>query len=83
MSTIYSVEDSVSGRVLHLKCDFGANGLMIFCYPEDRLTGEPLAILQLAAFQNEVEVLYWKQDNNDRGPERLVLAKIEEPHETA
>lgn len=73
---VVTIQDAATGHFLTLKLSPGANGLMVYCYPGEGASGEPLASFQVASYEDQLEVLYWDAAMSDgQDPKRLVLVE--------
>jgi hypothetical protein len=73
---IVTIQDAATGHFLTLKLSPGANGLMVYCYPGEQTSGEPLASFQVASYEDQLEILYWDAAMSDgQDPKHVVLAE--------
>jgi hypothetical protein len=71
-----TIQDAETGHFITLKLSPGANGLMLYCYPGEQTSGEPLASFQVASYKDQLEILYWDATMSDeQDPQRLVLVE--------
>ena len=71
-----NIQDAATGNFLTLKLSPGANGLMVYCYPGEQTSGEPMASFQVASYNDQLEILYWDAAMSDgQDPKRLVLVE--------
>lgn len=71
-----TLQDVETGHFITLKLSPGANGLMVYCYQNEQVSGEPLASFQVASYRDQLEILYWDATMSDeQDPKRLILAE--------
>lgn len=71
-----NIQDAETGHFITLKLSPGANGLMVYCYPGEQTSGEPLASFQVASYEDQLEILYWDATMSDgQDPQRVVLVE--------
>jgi hypothetical protein len=70
------MQDVETGTLVTVRLSPGANGLMLYCYQGEQTRGEPMASLQIAPYQNQLEILYWDATmSNEQDPKHLVLVE--------